>query len=191
MLWSEIIGRCYIISWDRPRSYDNMEKSLSSLGRFASVATKTSGILFPKIKNYYNIIRRTVTRNLDRRVGRAFIAHVALGAVSHIDYRDPTPRWRRRSEHRFIISWDNASPSTSVTLIASLETAGSYYPISTQTTGTFVPDKPMRRQTLFSLITPHLNTSKLYPGRAVVGDMKFHQAWSVNRLHSSRWCRIY
>lgn len=81
MLYSEIRGWHWAITWDNPIPSDStiILKALGELGKITEVSTKTTIVLAPKYGVGYREIRKAILDNLDKKKGNAFYVNLRSG----------------------------------------------------------------------------------------------------------------
>jgi hypothetical protein len=81
MLYSEIKGWHWIITWDNPVPADSsaIVAALSALGKLTKVQTKTTYILAPKKHIGWRPIRNAITGNLHRKKGNVVYVNPSNG----------------------------------------------------------------------------------------------------------------
>ena len=81
MLFSEIQGWHYFISWDNPFPPDSstMLKALAKLGKVTKLHTKTTVALSPKAKTHFTQVRDAIRDNLHQRKGNALYVNLRSG----------------------------------------------------------------------------------------------------------------
>jgi hypothetical protein len=95
MLYSEIKGWHWMITWDNPVPANSsaIVAALSALGKLTKVQTKTTYILAPRKDVGWRQIRRALTQNLHPRKGN--VAYVNLKSGAAFEWgRNSNFRWR-------------------------------------------------------------------------------------------------
>jgi hypothetical protein len=96
VLYSEIKGWHWMITWDNPRPADSsgIVGALSALGKLTKVQTKTTYILAPRRHVSWQQIRNALIQNLHPRKGN--VAYVNLRTGGAFEWgRNTNFRWRR------------------------------------------------------------------------------------------------